>query len=218
MVVDMVGYYNLDEPGEYDDAVDSAGIMGNLIASGGELSSTSGPGSHSARNFSDGRSLTQLVNFSSFSGVPFSINFWIFQNSNGGQYTFDCSGGVAQGFSCFLASDAPYVNLYSFNGGDYNSPGTITTSGTVGEWVMFTLVWTETDYFYYENGALIATDAFSQPGFDVDVTPFCISPAFLPVDGAMALFGLWGRALDGTEVGQLYNGGDGLSFAELETL
>jgi hypothetical protein len=35
------------------------------------------------------------------------------------------------------------------------------------------------------------------------------------VDGAMALFGVWQRALDAAEVTQLFNNGEGLSFAEL---
>ena len=219
LLVDLVGYYNLDESGD-DAAVDYAGGMGDMDVSTPFVSvSVAGPGAHLARTtstgFGDFTGWRQRVNFNGFAGAPFAINFWIFQNSNGGQYAFDCSGGVAQGFSCFLATDAPYVNLYSFNDGDYCSPGTIETSGTYGQWVMFTLVWTGAEYCYYENGSLIATDLFSQPGFDVAVAPFEISAYFLPVDGAMALFGLWGRALDGTEIEELYNGGDGLAFAEL---
>ena len=219
LLVDLVGYFNLDESGD-DPAIDYAGGMGDLdVYAPFVSSSVAGPGTHLARTtstgFGDFTGWRQRQNFSGFTGAPFSVNFWIFQNSNGGQYVFDCSNAVAQGFTCFLATDAPYVNLYSFNGGDYYSPGTIGTSGTYGEWVMFTLVWTGAEFSYYENGSLMATDAFSQPGFDVAVAPFEISANFLPVDGAMALFGLWGRALDGAEVEELYNGGDGLAFAEL---
>jgi len=214
LLTDLVGYYNLDEAGDYDAAVDYAGNMGDMSVSGGTLISAGGPGSNLARDFSGGRTLTQLVNFSNFSEAPFSINFWILQNSNGGQYPFDCSAGYA-GFTCFLATDAPYVNLYAFTP-DYDSPGTIETSGAFGSWVMFTLVWNGADYSYYENGGLIGTAAFTPAGaFSTSIAPFQISPAFLPVDGAMSLFGIWGRELTGAEVTELYNDGNGRSFAEL---
>ena len=207
----LVGYYNLDEAGDYDDAIDYAGNMGGMASTGGALVSTSGPGLHLARDFSDAGSLTQLVDFAGFSGPPFTINFWIFQNSNGGQYVFDCSGAMSQGFSCFLATDAPYVNLYAFTP-EYDSPGTIGTSGNFGSWVMFTLVWNGAEYSYYENGVLIGSDAFVlADAFATAVAPFQISAWFLPVDGAMALFGVWQRELTALEVTQLYNGGDGHS-------
>ena len=215
----LVGYFNLDESGD-DPAIDSAGGMGDLDVYAPFVSaSTAGPGAHLARTtvneFGDHTGWRQRVNFNAFAGAPFSINFWIRQDTNGGQYPFDCTGGSPQGFTCFLATDGMYVNLYSFNAEEYQSPGTISTSGTYGEWVMFTLVWTGAEYCYYENGSLIGTDAFSQPGFDVGSVPFEISASFLPVEGAMALFGLWGRELTGVEVEELFNGGDGLSFAEL---
>ena len=47
------------------------------------------------------------------------------------------------------------------------------------------------------------------------MAPFEISANFLPVEGAMALFGLWNRELSGVEVEELFNGGAGLAFAEL---
>jgi hypothetical protein len=215
----LVGYFNLDESGD-DPAVDYAGGMGDMdVYTAFVSASVAGPGSHQARTtstgFGDFTGWRQRQNFSGFDEAPFSINFWIFQNSNGGQYPFDCTGGSPQGFTCFLATDGMYINLYSFNAGDYYSPGTMGTSGNYGQWDMFTLVWTGAEYCYYENGSLIATDGFSQPGFDVSVAPFEISASFLPVDGAMALFGLWGRELTGVEVEELFNGGDGLAFAEL---
>ena len=218
LLLDLVGYYNLDEAGDYDDAIDYAGVMGGMMVASGAPASVSGPGLHLARNFSDGGSLVQLVDFTGFSGPPFSVNFWIFQNSNGGQYPFDCSNAVAQGFSCFLATDGMYVNMYAFTPA-YDSPGTIQTSGNFGAWVMFTLVWNGAEFSYYENGELIGNDAFVPAGaFATAVAPFQISAGFLPVDGAMAMFGVWQRELTAEEVTQLFNGGDGLSFAELETL
>ena len=217
LLVDLVGYYNLDESGSSDDAVDYASMMGNMAVTGGAPASIAGPGVHLARDFAGGGSLMQLVNFAGFSGPPFTINFWIFQNSNGGQYPFDCSDGPA-GFSCFLATDGMYVNLYAFTP-DYDSPGTIQTSGNFGAWVMLTLIWTGTEFRYHENGELIGNDAFVPAGaFATAVAPFQISAGFLPVDGAMALFGVWQRALAAEEVTQLYNSGDGLSFAELESI
>ena len=214
-----MGYYNLDEAGD-DPAADAAEVMGDMDVWASSVSaSVPGPGSHLARTTTNGlgdfTGWRQRVNFDAFTGVPFAVNFWIFQNSNGGQYPFDCTGGISQGFTCFLATDGMYINLYSFNAEEYQSPGTISTSGNYGQWVMFTLVWTGSEYCYYENGSLMATDAFSEPGFDVGVTPFEISTQFLPVDGAMALFGVWARALTSEEVEQLYNNGEGLAFAEL---
>lgn len=214
LLADLVGYYNLDEPGEFEDAVDYAGGMGDMVVTSGVPASVGGPGLHLARNFADGGSLVQLADFAGFSGPPFSINFWIFQNSNGGQYPFDCSAGPA-GFSCFLATDGMYVNMYAFTP-DYDSPGTIQTSGNFGAWVMFTLIWTGAEFQYYENGEPIGSDAFVPlAAFATAVAPFQISAGFLPVDGAMAMFGVWQRALATEEVTQLYNNGDGLSFAEL---
>jgi hypothetical protein len=215
LLAGLLGYYNLDELNAADDAVDFAGGMGSLAVTGGAPASVAGPGLHLARDFAGGGSLTQLVEFDGFTGPPFSINFWIFQNSNGGQYPFDCTGAVSQGFTCFLATDGMYVNLYAFTP-DYDSPGTIQTSGSFGAWVMFTLIWTGTEFFYYENGDPFGNDAFvPAAAFASAVAPFQISAGFLPVDGAMALFGVWQRALAAEEVTQLFNNGDGLSFAEL---
>lgn len=211
----LVGYYNLDEPNATDDAVDSAGGMGAMFVASGAPASMAGPGLHLARDFSGGGSLVQSVDFDGFTGPPFSVNFWIFQNSNGGQYPFDCSNAASQGFTCFLATDGMYVNMYAFTPG-YDSPGTIQTSGNYGAWVMFTLIWTGAEFRYYENGELIGADEFIPVGaFATSVAPFQISAGFLPVDGAMALFGVWQRALGVAEVTQLFNNGDGLSFAEL---
>jgi hypothetical protein len=180
--------------------------------------SVPGPGLHLARTTTNGlgdfTGWRQRVNFNAFTGAPFAVNFWIFQNSNGGQYPFDCSNG-AHGFSCFLATDWPMIDLYSFYAEQSYTPGTIAKSYTYGQWVMMTVMWTGTEYAYYEDGALIGSGEFSQPGFEVGIVPFEISVHFLPVDGAMALFGVWDRALTGEEVEQLYNNGEGLAFAEL---
>ena len=63
------------------------------------------------------------------------------------------------------------------------------------------------------DGSVTVDGAIVSPGKKLRAGERIILTVPLAVAGA--LFGLWGRALDGTEVEELYNGGDGLAYAEL---
>lgn len=172
-----------------------------------------GPGLHGARDFTSGGSL-QVENFAAVTQAPFTLNLWVKQNSDGGQYPVDCRGDGGYGLAVFLATDGMFVDFGVYDP-DYHGTNPVFGEWYAGDWMMFTFVWAETSYEIYHNGALIGSDTHSAGAFGAEYQTFTLSAPGLPLNGAMALVGLWERALSGAEVEQLYNGGDGLSFAEL---
>ena len=217
LLVDLLGYYNLDEAGDYDDAVDSAGSIGALTVTNEMIPAVVGPGAHGARNFAVG-GLMVRDNFAAITNAPLTLNLWVKQDSDGGQCPFYCRDDAdGYGLAVFLATDAMFVDWGVYDPG-YHGTDPVFGEWYVGDWMMFTFVWAEADYAIYHNGVLIGSGSHSAGAFGAANQTFTLSAPGLPLNGALALMGLWERSLTGAEVTQLYNGGDGLSFAELETL
>jgi hypothetical protein len=218
MLADLKGYYNLDEGGVLDDAIDYAGGMGSMFVWGTDAAPVTGPAARGARDVS-GTGFKTFVDFEAFEGPPLSVNLWIKQTSSGGQYIFDATAATIDGtggWTCFLAMDGGYCDMYCFNAGAYSSPGPINGFTFMDSvWTMLTLVWDGNTYAYYQDGVLLATDVFSTPVFDIGIAPFSISADFLPIQGAVCLFGVWGRALNQEQVTGLYNSGSGKAYNEL---
>lgn len=213
LLAGLVGYFNLDEAGDYDDAVDAAGGIGALLVTNTLVPAAVGPGLHGARDFAGGGSL-QVENFAAITDAPLTLNFWVKQNSDGGQYPFDCRGNSGYGLAIFLATDGMFVDFGVYDP-DYHGTNPVFGEWYAGDWMMFTFVWAEDSYEIYHNGALIGDGSHVAGAFGAANQTFTLSSPGLPLNGAMALAGLWDRALSGAEVAQLFNGGDGLGYAEL---
>lgn len=211
----LVAYYDLKEPGDTDSAIDSTGITGSLSANG-SLPSTSGPGAHLARS-SDGSSYFNSITAQPFTGGPFSFNFWINQDAEGGQYILDARGDTGNGIAIFYAKDGGFIDMgiYSGGGGYNGSNGVTGPFDTLGNWGMITLCQSETEYSMYYNGVLFANDALTLTDYTDSNTQFAIDPSVLPIVGKSDMYGLWNVYLNSTQVDYLYNGGSGRIYSEL---
>jgi hypothetical protein len=211
----LVGYFNLDEPGEFDNAVDATGIMGDLVPNG-SIPAHAGPGGHGARDFGAGGiyagSQLEQADFAALTAVPFTINLWHYQSFNGGQNLFGAAGPGPNGMYLFVATDGGWLDAGVYSAGVNQNTGQLFGSWGVDAWNMFTIIFGAEDWRVYVNGALLGTGAHAATAFGAGNTLFQLSAPPWTCDACLSLVGLWNRALSGAEVEQLYNGGDGLGY------
>jgi hypothetical protein len=70
---------------------------------------------------------------------------------------------------------------------------------------------------YYINGTLISEDTFTGLGFFSEIQLGAYDARSLPTfNGQLDEVGIWNRALTGSEVAELYNGGIGLTYPFVE--
>ena len=86
-----------------------------------------------------------------------------------------------------------------------------------GEWHMWTITMSASRMEYYLDGVWLGGFTKNYPTAHQPTAQFLVKGhhPFGTWSGAWANCGLWHRALDAAEVGTLFNGGDGLAFAEL---
>ena len=218
LLVNLVGYFNLDEAGDWDDAIDATGIMGDLVANG-SIPAHAGPGAHGARDFGAGGiysgSQLEQAGFNALTAVPVTINLWHYQVFDGGQIPLQASGDGAQGMYLFVATDGGWLDAGLIGAGGNQNTGMVFGSWGVEAWNMFTIVFDATNWQVYVNGVEIGTGAHSATSFAASNTLFQLSGLPWTCDAYLSLVGLWNRALSAVEVDQLYNFGDGLAYGEL---
>lgn len=217
----LVAYFNLDEAGEYDDAIDSAGVMGSLAATDSiPLVASAGPGGHDARDFGVGGVYAgyQMFqdNFVALTTFPFTINIWHYQTDNGGQTLLAAGGLNFYGFSLFVATDGGWFAFGLSGDGWSSGTGVVNAAQNPSQWNMFSFVFTETDFWAYLNGTEMSSGTHSGGASFADVdSTFQLSPLPWTCDGPLAMLGMWSRALSAGEVLSLFNSGGGLSYGEL---
>ena len=152
----------------------------------------------------------------------FSVSMWIKHSSFASrQGLFVKASGVSNVGACFwIEVSSVGTNNISFGVMDSGLSGaTATSSGTVtdGVWNHVVCTCDGTNQKVYINGSLSNTTACAGATINnitMDTTlGYWGSYASLPYGGAMDEVGFWsGKALDSTEVTQLYNSGAGLSY------
>lgn len=203
-------------------SVDSTANGNNLSTGAGTPGTTSGPGSNSAVSY-NGSSSNKIVNNTSLQlGTNFSINFWVNSTgaNNDGIFLSKDDGGFGNWDWYFGPNFNGSANVYSFvmySAGTSTkicdsivtvTPGLTMVSGT----------WDGTNQRIYINGALSATCAqtavFTGQSSAIFVGQDGGGGSGAFMTGSVALVGLWkNRVLNLTDVANLYNAGNGLSFA-----
>lgn len=112
------------------------------------------------------------------------------------------------------SSDDTFTAAYADTGCNVSYPS-ITVPNVTGPWIMYTMMMTSTGIKLYVNGILLIDQAASL--WCVESNPFYIGSNFAPYAwvGSISNIGYWTRELTPAEITQLYNGGLGLTAAEL---
>lgn len=153
-----------------------------------------------------------------FGSSDFSVAFWCKRNRTSIREAFlgqVDSGGTAsmQSFTCqFLASNVLLTNV---NVGSTQHPVTTTAVFNNTNWNHIVILRDSGTLRSYVNGSANNTGTIS--GTVNDSTHFfAIGHAgefiSFPLDGIIDELGIWKRKLEVSEIGELYNGGVGLSF------
>lgn len=213
----LVSYWKLDETGT-GNASDSVGSVtltntgpstyaAGLINNGGDLGAT-----NSTKYFvaTDNLGLTGTGDK--------TLNIWVNITTAPGVGTiYELFGHRTQ-----LTTDRYFYLFYDNVGGTFRVssiystavPSTTTQTLTTGTWYMFTMVLASGTVSIYLNNSLLHT--YSQGSFTAaqDYIYFGRTPdaAIQYSSAKFDEYGVWSRALDSTERGQLYNSGAGLQY------
>lgn len=210
----LVGYYNLDETGAFDDAVDSAAGIGDLAPSWA-TPATGGPGIHGARDVGQNLSSFYQGGFSALSSVPLSFNIWAYQYSDVSQTLLRASGDLGFGFKLDVVTDGGLLEFTISGEGGSHDTGWLPGSWAVAQWNMFTIVYDASNWWVYVNGVELGTGSHIVTSFSDVNSLFEMSSYPDYVSGCFSLAGFWNRALSAGEVDALYNFGNGLNYGEL---
>lgn len=235
----LLGYWNFDQVSGADEP-DLKGSIGDLLqlTTLDAVGSDVGPGGvNSSRTFTyNGTDTNALAVNTTLGGTfPLTVNFWI---------RIDVGADGASGALPFNFNEVttwgPPCSIYSYAGTSYwtmndnNGSSVIYLDGTTsyadGNWYMWTLVVRpDLTFEVWVNGVLqsIPNAGFDNPPLTgTDIKPFdSISfgrsiylGSLNPSDGyagAMSMAGIWNRDLSSSEITQLYNGGNGLTYIQL---
>ena len=237
----LLSYWNFDQASGANEP-DLVGTIGDLLqlTTGTDVGSGVGPGGvNSSRTFfyDNGTSDTNALAVNTTSGgtFPLSINFWIKvdpgSDSGGGALPFNYNEVTTWGPPC---------SVYSYSGTSYwtmndnNESSVVYLDGTNsyadGNWYMWTLI-VRADLTFevwvdgvlqslpnagYDNPPLTGTDVkpFDSISFGRSIYLGSLNPSD-GFAGLISLAGIWNRTLTSTDITQLYNDGNGLSYAEL---
>lgn len=237
----LLAYWNFDQAAGADEP-DLKGNIGDLLqlTTGTDVGSSVGPnGINLSRTFvyDSGTSDTNALAVDTTIGgtFPLSINFWIRIDvgADGG------SGALPFNFN-EVTTWGPPASIYLYFGTSYwtmndNNESSViyyndSNSYADGNWYMWTLVVrADLTFEVWINGVL---QSFPNAGFDnppltgTDIKPFdsisfgrSIYLGSLNSNdgfaGAISMAGIWNRDLSSSEITQLYNGGNGLTYIQL---
>lgn len=142
-----------------------------------------------------------------------TFNFWVKGAMNDGAIVVDSI--TPRIFISFVQGPTKIELLYVTGG--IGTPVAFNSLGT--GFNMFTIVWDGTNQTYYQNASQLGSPQTYNPGsVTTTSTVFGNDTTFAtgftaPLDE----IGLWSRALSGSEITQLYNGGAGLQYPFVST-
>ena len=152
----------------------------------------------------------------------FSFNFWIKPESitanDGLIEKHNGIGGYENTYSMAMTGDNGTVFTIRTVGGSYTSLAQNNNTLIAGNWYMITFTYDKSNMKIYVNGDLSGIVAETGDLFAQDSNPITIGKRVgLPryYDGIFDELGIWGRGITQSEITELYNSGDGLSFKEV---
>jgi hypothetical protein len=215
LIDNIVAYWNLNDDGSGGvSLVDSTG-NGYTLTNNGVV--TLGTGIIAGDAVFDPLLLNSLTTPFSI-GSDFSISAWVNVTE------FD-GGPVALGSSTDANAPAIVVQsgvtyfFYGNNGEEDCNPATNDFPLTIGTWnhIVGTISSSTSTCRYYVNNALISEDTFTGLGGFSEIQLGAYNARSLNTfNGQLDEVGIWNRALTGSEVTELYNVGNGLTYPFVE--
>lgn len=209
----LVSYWKLD--GNSNDSVASNnGTDTSITYSSGNGKIVQGAG------FNGSTSKIELSTTAFGTTSTFSISMWInVTTPSTRQGVFCKTDGIGASTTTFITEVGNTSNKFTFgvSNGTTQSTGTTTTSISSGTWTHVVCTCDGTNQKIYLNGSLDNTTAYAGGAINNITKETTIgqfgSYTLLPYTGAIDEVGFWsGKALDSTEVSQLYNSGAGLAY------
>ena len=221
----LVGYWNLDEAsGTRNDSTAGA----NHLTDNNTVTGTTGPGAHNASLFTNANleALTHTNNATlNVSGGAFTVAIWVKLTSLIDGQGFACHGTSASNRSWQLHQQFGNGQAVFQTYSDGTSGGGVasTTFGALstGIWYFVVGSCSAAGLLSISVNAGTADTSARTTAFNTTDTFGCgwredVSNVNYNLNGALAMFGLWkGRELADAERTFLFNGGSGLSFAQL---
>jgi hypothetical protein len=211
LVDNLLAYYSLE--GNSNDSLGGFNGTDNSItysAGNGKISQGGG--------FAGTSSIRLATSFGNTVTNQFSISMWIKPTGvTTRQVLFEKSNGASNAGSSWsfeLGNVSGKITMVIFIGGG-NSQVSSSASITAGVWTHVAAVYNGSTIQLYVNGS--ASGSVGAAGNINNVTP---TPAFgyyydislLGYTGAMDEMGVWNKALTSTEITELYNAGNGLTY------
>jgi hypothetical protein len=218
----LVSYWELEETsGTRVDSHGSNDLTDNNTV--GSAAGIQGNGADFERDNSEYLSITDAAQTGLEYNADFTINFWMYAETLETLRTpfSKWQDTTGNGILAFLYTNGD-LRTYIASTASTNVNKLFTSTGiTAGAWFMVTVTFDVSagSMQLYVN----ATSKGTQTGFSTspyqNSEPFRIgaynSSAGQPFDGIIDEFGFWSRVLTSTEVTELYNSGDGLSYADV---
>jgi hypothetical protein len=211
-LTDLAGFYDLSE--ESGAAVDAHND--NDLTEGG---SVAGAGSGAGRVFNT--STDELIGAISPSlGDTGSIMFWVKPDSvNNDQYIMDAGGpitGANNKRACILGFQDGHYNLFNAAYPTGTASDTQMAATGAGSWDFVVWTFNGTTVKGYVNGSEIVSVSASVNNTITEMTlGHTGSVQSNNFAGVLRRVGFWNRGVSGAEVTTLWNGGAGLSYAEM---
>ena len=134
----------------------------------------------------------------------------------------DNGDGYVTAMALRWCPDGWFFDSFSYNGTAWDVDTVYFEEEPPGyfSWIMLTLTSDDSEWRVYLNGVLVGTHYKTAPtgtysGAGAESFYLNGPHPFGNFTGKMCYVGLWGRVLDGAEIGTLYNAGNGRAFASL---
>ena len=214
LLTSLTSYYKLDEAS--GDAIDPAGSNDGTV--NGAVQNQTGK-ILQAYEF-DG--VDDNINIDSFSiATNITLNCWakLDDNPSSSPQYMIMKNPVNSEWGLFFNNVGN--GTLTLRGGASSNDVTYDVGGsfTYGSWHMYTGVFSGTTGTLFLDGVQVATGTIDAMGNDTvvgtnDIKIGVHTSSSYPLDGLMDEIGIWNKALNGTDVSNLYKGGQGLSYSQ----
>ncbi len=211
--VDLISYFKLEESSGAT-AVDS--VQNNNGTYGGSLPTAVTGIIGNAQNYTtstDQVSVPNVFGFWTNTNMPFAVNMWVFSEEDGRFQRMVDTNTVEFLFQKFGTGQGCDNCLRSFSAGIFDAQSNI--SIPTNEWAMITTTSDGSNVDIYINGAIVGTDTTSSSAVSITTTLIGkrIGSTAETWNGGIDETGIWNRSLSVDEIAQLYNEGNGITFA-----